>query len=146
MDKIHDRLRAELASRGLSAAEAARQAGEDGSQGLRDVLAGRKRLSADLLAALTTGAGIDAVFVLTGSRSFAPPQTISAEHRALILDYDACSPGDQAALRRTAAAMASGGAGGRVRISVKGSVGQAVAGGKLVNKKPTAFNFGKEKK
>jgi transcriptional regulator with XRE-family HTH domain len=66
VEKLHERLRAELAAKNLSAAQAARDAGEPDSQGLRDVLAGRKRLSAELLSALVVGTGIDGDYVLTG--------------------------------------------------------------------------------
>lgn len=66
MEKLHERLRAELESKGLSAAQAARDAGEPDSQGLRDVLSGRKRLSAELLGALVRGTGIDGAYVLSG--------------------------------------------------------------------------------
>lgn len=66
MEEIHSRLRSELEAKGLSAAQAARDAGEADSQGLRDVLAGRKRLSAELLGALVRGTGIDGAYVLTG--------------------------------------------------------------------------------
>lgn len=66
MEKLHERLRAELEAKGLSAAQAARDAGEPDSQGLRDVLSGRKRLSAELLAALVNGTGIDGAYVLSG--------------------------------------------------------------------------------
>lgn len=107
---------------------------------------GERVPDAEYLAALAQ-AGLDVLYVLTGGRSFVPPPPVSSEHRALIQDYDACSPVDQAALRRTAAAMARGGGGGACgRIAVKGSVGQAVTGGKLINKQATTFNFGKEKK
>lgn len=52
--------------------------------------------------------GVDILYVLTGNRSFTPPDPIAPEHRALISDYDACSSKDREALRRTAAAMALG--------------------------------------
>lgn len=68
---MHARLKRELQREGLSQAEAARRAGLSDSQGLRDVLAGKKRLSAELLGALAY-AGIDALFVLVGRRSVAP--------------------------------------------------------------------------
>ncbi|MBF9263583.1 helix-turn-helix domain-containing protein [Paracidovorax cattleyae] len=68
MEEIHIRLRAELDELGLSAAQAARDSHCD-SQGLRDVLSGRKRLSAELLGALVQGTGIDSHYVLTGERA-----------------------------------------------------------------------------
>lgn len=66
MEEIHERLRAQLKVLGLSQAEAARKAGLPDSQGLRDVLAGRKRLATDMLAALA-GVGVDVAFVVTGA-------------------------------------------------------------------------------
>lgn len=62
------RLKSEIDRLGMTQAEAAREAGLPDSQGLRDVLAGRKRLSAELLAALST-AGLDVLYVVTGERA-----------------------------------------------------------------------------
>lgn len=62
---LHIRLKEELARLGLKPAAAARAAGEQDSQGLRDVLGGRKRLSAELLAGLAS-TGVDVFYVLTG--------------------------------------------------------------------------------
>ena len=70
MEEIHERLKAELSVRGITAAAAARAAGLPDSQGLRDTLNGRKRVTADLLALLLP-LGIDALYVLTGQRSAA---------------------------------------------------------------------------
>ncbi|NLR73558.1 hypothetical protein [Leeia aquatica] len=67
VDLIHVRLKDELDRLGLKPAVAAKAAGEPDSQGLRDVLGGRKRLSADLLAALAA-VGVDVQFILTGQR------------------------------------------------------------------------------
>lgn len=77
-------------------------------------------------------AGVDVLYVLTGSRSFTPPAPIAPEHRALVADYDACSVADQAVIRRTAAAMAH--RGGDAAQSTR-SVNQHVSGGKVINKK-----------
>lgn len=68
VEQIHLRLREELSARGISLAEAARQAGEKDPQGLKDVVGGRKRLSAELLAKLAV-TGIDTQYVLTGVRT-----------------------------------------------------------------------------
>jgi hypothetical protein len=64
---IHVRLKEELERLGIKPAAAAKAAGEADSQGLRDVLGGRKRLSADLLAALES-VGVDVSYVLLGRR------------------------------------------------------------------------------
>lgn len=64
---ITKRLKEELARLGLTPASAAKAIGEKDSQGLRDVLGTRKRLSAEFLAAF--GAiGVDVAYVLTGQR------------------------------------------------------------------------------
>lgn len=69
MEEIHERLRAELEARGYTKpVMAARAAGLENSQGLRDVLAGRKRLSTELLALLSSTCGVDADYVTTGVR------------------------------------------------------------------------------
>jgi len=67
MKLIHERLREELKMSGLSQIEAARAAGLADVQGIRDVLAGRKRLSVELLAALVP-VGVDVFYVVTGTR------------------------------------------------------------------------------
>lgn len=69
VEGIHIRIRDELGRAGLSMAEAARQIQEDNSQGLRDVCAGRKRASAELVGKLTAIPGLDVLYVLTGRRS-----------------------------------------------------------------------------
>lgn len=92
MDEIHERLGTELKALGLTAAQAARDAGLPDSQGLRDVLAGRKRLSAELLAVLTARCGLNAVYVLTGQRTGNAP-TFSAEEQTLV-NYFRAAPKD----------------------------------------------------
>ncbi|MCP1289757.1 hypothetical protein NK214_06090 [Chromobacterium sp. S0633] len=64
---LHIRLKEELERLGLKPVAAAKAIGEPDSQGLRDVLGGRKRLSAELLAALA-GTGVDVAYVLTNQR------------------------------------------------------------------------------
>lgn len=53
-------------------------------------------------------AGVDVLFVLTGSRSFTPAPAVPAEHRTLIADYEASSHDGKEAIRRMAAATALG--------------------------------------
>lgn len=65
---IAERLRSELKFRGISGAEAARRIGEKDDNRVRQVLNGRQRLSAEMLARLC-GIGVDGQFVLTGDRS-----------------------------------------------------------------------------
>ncbi|MCL7930453.1 hypothetical protein [Halomonas llamarensis] len=53
---------------GFSLAEASRRAGENSPQRLKDVLAGRQKCSADLVARLAP-LGVDIFYVMTGQRS-----------------------------------------------------------------------------
>lgn len=73
VEGIHTRIRDELDRVGLSMAEAARQMEEDSSQGLRDVCAGRKRASAELVGKLTVIPDVDVLYVLTGRRQVSYP-------------------------------------------------------------------------
>ena len=65
-EKLHKRIQPELKRLGLSMAEASRRIGENDSQGLRDVCAGRKRASAELMAKLMLIEGINIQHILTG--------------------------------------------------------------------------------
>lgn len=65
VDLFQARLRAELNRLELKPVDAARLSGLGESQPIRDVIGGRKRLSADLLASLIP-AGVDVAYVLTG--------------------------------------------------------------------------------
>ncbi len=68
VDYLHIRLREELERFNISAAEASRMAGEKSGNRIREVLTGRQRLSAELLARLVVSCNIDANYVLTGQR------------------------------------------------------------------------------
>lgn len=81
---LHVRLRNELERLGIKPAAAARAAGEPDSQGLRDVLGGRKRLSADLLAAIGATSGVDVLYVLTGERNAPSPVVLSSDEQELL--------------------------------------------------------------
>ena len=89
MEKIHIFLKSEFERLGLTAAQAARDANEPDSQGLRDVLAGRKRLSADLLSALTINTEIDALYILTGLRTPQTQTPLSPDEQLLLEGYRA---------------------------------------------------------
>lgn len=97
MEQIHDRLKAELAARGLKTAMAARAVGMPDSQGLRDTLNGRKRVTADMLALLIP-LGVDAGYVLTGQRSQKMSPALSAEEQTMLDYFRSASP----AVRRAA--------------------------------------------
>lgn len=108
MEEIHERLRAELSARGITAAAAARTAGLPDSQGLRDTLNGRKRVTADLLALLLP-LGIDALYVLTGQRSAsAAPNTqpLARDEEILLDNYRNSPPDARAAIKATSDAFA----------------------------------------
>lgn len=63
--------------RNISAAEAARLASEPNGNRMREVLTGRQRLTAELLARLVLSCNIDADYVLTGQRN---PHAITVDH------------------------------------------------------------------
>ncbi|ECG5643215.1 XRE family transcriptional regulator [Salmonella enterica subsp. enterica serovar Poona] len=89
MEHLHIRLKEELDRCGLSAAKVAQLMGETNSQGLRDVLGGRKRLSAEVLAAIAKSTPIDPMYVLMGVRS-APYGTVNnAEEAEMLEEYRA---------------------------------------------------------
>lgn len=93
---LHVRLKEELERLGLKPAAAAKAVGEPDSQGLRDVLGGRKRLSAELLAALSA-TGVDVAYVLTGQRA---DMALTADERMLVERYrESPRPLRDAALR-----------------------------------------------
>lgn len=107
MENLRNRLREELSRLGLSAAEAARQLGEPSSLGIRDVLNGRKRLSAELLASLAIKAGVDALYVLTEERSNVTVTSISTADQALLKDFHAAPRQVQEGVKTTLGAFAS---------------------------------------
>lgn len=108
---------------------------------------GERVPDAAYLAALAA-AGVDLLYIMTGSRSFTPPPPISPEHRALIRDYEASSPDGQEAIRRMAAATALGAAAAasatspkqrkKVGMVFEGDVGQVVRGTQI-NHGPMSF-------
>lgn len=95
----------------ISAAQAARDANEPDSQGLRDVLSGRKRLSAEFLAALVANTQIDGLFVLTGKRSGPVVQPLPADEQMWLdcyREWDA--PVKKRELRRAMGVLSEGAA------------------------------------
>lgn len=77
VEDLHNRLREELKTRNISAAEASRLAQEPNGNRMREVLTGRQRLTAELLGRLVLSCGIDAHYVLTGERN---PHEITIDH------------------------------------------------------------------
>ncbi|MFG0232333.1 helix-turn-helix domain-containing protein [Achromobacter sp. 413638] len=148
---IGDRLRSERERLGMSQTEFAERA-DVTRKTLFGYESGERSPSADALAAWAA-IGLDVLYVVTGSRSFSPGPAVTSEQRALIADYDVCSPSDQAALRRTAAAMALGASAKAetkkpVRTAKQlftGKVAQVITGN-VTNKAPITFNVGGKKK
>jgi len=83
---IHVRLKNELKRLGVKPAEEAKVIGEPDSQGLRDVLGGRKRLTAEMLAALEK-TGVRVLYVLFDDSVPPPPEVISPDERYLLERY-----------------------------------------------------------
>lgn len=130
MSNLGDRLREERQRLGMNQAELGLTGGVQKQAQLK-YEKGERSPDAIYLAAIAH-AGVDVLYVLTGSRSFSPPAPVAPEHRALIADYDACSVADQAVIRRTAAAMAHR---GEDLVQSTRSVNQHISGGKVINKK-----------
>ena len=126
---LHVRLKEELDRLGLKPAAAAKAVGEQDSQGLRDVLGGRKRLSAELLAALSA-TGVDVAYVLTGQRA---DMVLTAEERLLVERYrESPRPLRDAALRVLLGADQP--TGDRAVQTFHAPVSGGVAGRDIVNK------------
>lgn len=106
VEKIHEKLKVELKRLGITAAAAARSLGLDDSQGLRDVLGGRKRITAELLADMIP-LGIDVLYILTGQRSPSIPATDPAE-QVLLDSYRRCGAQAKQNLIQTAALLSAG--------------------------------------
>ncbi len=96
---MRERLREEIGRQGVSITKAARDAGLPSAQGLHDVLAGRKRMSAELLAQMMC-LGIDPVYVLAGKRSAPPLQPRAA---ALLENFMRAGEEGKRAIESTAA-------------------------------------------
>lgn len=128
----------------MKPAAAARAAGEADSQGLRDVLGGRKRLSAELLAALAIAACVDTRYVLTGQRDAPPPEVLTQDERELLALFRAAP----LAVKAAAIGALQGAASARgTRTTVGGKVVGQVVEGDLVNQGPVVIgkNRGKKK-
>lgn len=125
MEQIHILLKSELERLKISAAQAARDANEPDSQGLRDVLSGRKRLSAELLAALVATTPIDGLFVLTGKRSGPIAQPLPADEQMWLDCYrEWDSPVKKRELRRAMGVLSEGGV-ESAQVAPAGPVGGA---------------------
>lgn len=86
MEYLHKRLKEELDKLQKTLKWVAKEIGEKDSQGLRDVCAGRKRVTAELVAKLIP-LGVDAMYVLTGIRSASTPTPPEPEVKPVTKAY-----------------------------------------------------------
>ncbi|NMX60217.1 hypothetical protein [Pseudomonas sp. WS 5079] len=86
VELIHVRLREEIDRCGMSLAAASRAANETSSQRLKDVVSGRQKCPADLIAKLM-GIGVDAMYVLTGDRSLSVSSKLAPDEEVLLDEY-----------------------------------------------------------
>lgn len=129
VELIHVRLREEIARCGLTLAAASRAANEPSSQRLKDVVVGRQKCPADLVAKLMT-VGIDALYVLSGERSTVSSTRLAPDEDMLLDGYRALTmserkkmlakmlvgniPDDVGASRKTTSTQSISGSGHRV--------------------------------
>lgn len=83
-------------------------AGLEDSQGLRDVLYGRKRLSAELLALLSGRCAVDAMYVLMGTPAdVGVTQKLDPDEEIVLDNYRNSPPEAKAAIKATSSAFAT---------------------------------------
>ncbi|WP_053146871.1 helix-turn-helix transcriptional regulator [Pseudomonas sp. Pf153] len=105
VDYIHVRLREEIDRCGISLAAASRAAGESSPQRLKEVVSGRQKCPADLVAKLAV-IGVDAQYVLIGERGQgARPPSLAPDEELLLDGYRAL---DAASKKRMLASLISG--------------------------------------
>lgn len=101
---IHVRLREEIDRCGLSLAAASRAAGESSPQRLKEVVSGRQKCPADLVAKLVV-IGVDAQYVLVGERAQIAKPPLTPDEEMLLEAYRAL---DVAGRKRMLAGLISG--------------------------------------
>lgn len=101
---IHVRLREEIDRCGLSLAAASRAAGESSPQRLKEVVSGRQKCPADLVAKLVV-IGVDAQYVLVGERAQITKPSLTPDEEMLLEAYRALDVADR---KRTLAGLISG--------------------------------------
>lgn len=104
VEDIHVRLREELEAHGYSLAEASRLMHEKSAQRLRDVVNGRQKMSAELLAKASL-LSVDISYVLTGQRQEAEGE-LSPDESALLDNYRHLDKEQKAALNTVSNSMA----------------------------------------
>lgn len=101
---IHVRLREEIDRCGLSLAAASRAGGESSPQRLKEVVSGRQKCPADLVAKLMV-IGVDAQYVLTGERTQTAKSVLAPDEEMLLDGYRAL---DMAGKKRMLASLIVG--------------------------------------
>lgn len=101
---IHVRLREEIDRCGLSLAAASRAAGESSPQRLKEVVSGRQKCPADLVAKLVV-IGVDAQYVLVGERAQIAKPPLTPDEEMLLEAYQALDVADR---KRMLAGLISG--------------------------------------
>lgn len=102
---IHVRLREELDRLGLKLAAASRAANEVSPQRLKDVVSGRQKCPAELIAKLV-GTGVDVMYILTGARTQPAHSELTSDEEVLLEEYRAL---DRSNKKRVLASMLVGG-------------------------------------
>jgi hypothetical protein len=110
VEHLHLRLREEIDRCGLSLAAASRAAGEPSPQRLKEVVSGRQKCPADLVAKLLV-IGVDAQYVLIGERVQPAKPQMAPDEEMLLDGYRAL---DAANKKRMLASMILGEPGGAV--------------------------------
>lgn len=124
VELIHVRLREEIDRCGLSLAAASRAANESSPQRLKDVVAGRQKCSADLVAKLMV-VGVDALYVLGGEHASAHPTKLAPDEELLLEGYRALEVPER---KRLLAAVLVGNAPDDIAMSSQTSNTQTVYG------------------
>ncbi len=137
VEDIHVRLREEIDRCGLSLAAASRAAQEPSPQRLKDVVSGRQKCTADLIAKLIV-IGIDSFYVLTGHRAAG---AASLEEARLLELYRAAPAPVQDAVTRAMSTAQSPAVAGQ---TFEGNVGQ-VAQGDINNQQGVTFDMRQRK-
>lgn len=101
---IHVRLREEIDRCGLSLAAASRAVGETSPQRLKEVVSGRQKCPADLVAKLRV-IGVDVQYVLAGERAQIQKTPLAPDEEMLLDGYRAL---DVAGKKRMLASLMSG--------------------------------------
>lgn len=129
VEQLHLRLREEIDRCGLSLAAASRAAGETSPQRLKEVVSGRQKCPADLVAKLLV-IGVDAQYVLIGQRAQGGKPQLAPDEEMLLDGYRALDAASKKRMLASIILSESGGAVGAqasTNTTVSGS-GNRVAG------------------